>query len=241
MIDRSSAPQPVVLITGATGPAGRAAAAAFARDGARLGLAGMDQGRLSTLAADLRLADDAWVPAVGDLRDETVAAAAVETVLDRFGRVDVLLHLVGGWTGGTALADLDSATLDDMLGRHVWSTFNMTRAVIPGMIERGWGRIVAITSSTTARPVPRASAYAAAKAAQEAMLRTLAREVVGAGITVNLISVLTIDAARERESSPSAKNATWTTPEEIVATLRFLCSPDGSAVTGARIPLDRRG
>lgn len=231
----------VVLITGATGPLGRAAAAAFAADGARLGLVGTDADRLETLAADLALPGDAWVPAVADLTDRAAARAAVATVEDRFGRIDVLLHLVGGWTGGIALVDLDPEVLAGMLGQHVWSTFHVAQAVVPGMVERGWGRVIAVTSSATAAPGPKASAYLAAKTAQESMLRVLGREVAGDGVTVNLLAVKAIDADHERETAPSAKTAGWTTPEEIVDTIRYLVSDAGAVVNGQRIALDGRG
>ncbi|MEX1173153.1 MAG: SDR family NAD(P)-dependent oxidoreductase [Chloroflexota bacterium] len=229
-----------VLITGATGHLGRAAARAFANDGAPLGLVGTDRARLEAMARDLGLADEDWAGGVGDLRDEASARAAIAAVTDRFGPADILLHLVGGWTGGVELADVESAVLDDMLGQHVWSTFHVTRAVVPSMVQRGFGRIVAITSTTAAAPGPRMAPYVAAKAAQEALLRGLAREVASSGVTVNLIAVKAIDAERERETAPSAKNASWTTPDEIVATIRYLCSDAAAAVNGARIPLDGR-
>ncbi len=230
----------VVLITGATGTLGRVAASAFAADGARLGLVGTDTGRLTALSRDLGLSDDRWASGVGDLRDAGAARAAIQTIVQRLGPVDVLLHLVGGWTGGTAIVDLDPAVLDGMLGQHVWSTFHAISAVVPSMVERGSGRIVAVTSTYAAVPGPRMAPYAAAKAAQETILRVLAREVAGAGVTVNVIAVKSIDAKRERETDPSAKNASWTTPDEIVSVMRYLCSADAAAVNGARIPLDGR-
>ena len=231
----------VVVITGATGPLGRAAAAAFVADGDRVGLVGTDAERLSTVAADLHLADDDWVSAVADLRQEPAARAVATTVLERFGRIDVLIQLVGGYTGGTALVDLDNEALATMLDQHVWATFHMTRAVVPTMTSRGFGRILAVLPNVTANPGPRMAAYVAARAGQEAMLRSLAREMAGAGVTVNTLSVRAIDVAHERESSPSPRNATWATPEEIVATMRFLCSEAAAAINGARIPLDGRG
>ena len=233
-------PERHVLITGATGSLGRVAAAAFAADGARLGLIGTDGARLQGLARDLRLDDDRWAAGVGDLRDADACLAAVGAVVERLGPVDVLLHLVGGWTGGTALTDLQPSVLDEMLGQHVWSTFHVARAIVPAMQARGFGRIVAVTSSYAAAPGPRMAAYVAAKAAQETILRVLAREVAGQGVTVNLIAVKTIDAKHERETDPSPRNASWTTPEEIVATMRYLCSDEAAAVNGQRIPLDGR-
>ncbi|MEO6206608.1 MAG: SDR family NAD(P)-dependent oxidoreductase [Candidatus Limnocylindrales bacterium] len=230
----------VVLITGATGPLGRAAAAACAADGARLGLVGTSRDRLDAMAGELALPKDRCAQGVGDLRDRDAAGSAVEAVVTHLGPVDVLLHLVGGWTGGTALVDLDPAVLDDMLGRHVWSTFHVVQAVLPAMLERGAGRIIAVTSTMAASPGARMAPYVAAKSAQEALLRSLARDVAGSGVTANLIAVNAIDAEHERETAPSPKNAAWTTPEEIVATIRFLCSPEADAINGARIPLDGR-
>ncbi|HET7704206.1 MAG TPA: SDR family oxidoreductase, partial [Candidatus Limnocylindrales bacterium] len=82
--------------------------------------------------------------------------------------------------------------------------------------------------------------YAAAKGAQEILLRSLAKEVGGRGVTVNLVAVRAIDEKRERETAPSTKNASWTTPDEIAATIRYLCSDEAAAINGARIPLDGR-
>jgi NAD(P)-dependent dehydrogenase (short-subunit alcohol dehydrogenase family) len=231
----------VVLITGATGPAGRAAAAAFAADGWRLGLGGTDRGRLDALARDLGLAADRWAAALGDLSDGDAALEAVGAVEHRFGRIDALLHFVGGWTGGTPLVDLEPEVLRTMLDQHVWSTFHAVRAVVPGMTERGWGRIVAITSTFTASPSAKSGPYLTAKSAEETLLRVLAREVAGTGVTANLLAVRTIDAERQRETEPSPKNATWTTPDEIAAVIRYLCSDEAAAINGQRIALDGRG
>ena len=230
----------VVCITGSTGPAGRAAARVFAADGARLGLFGTDEARLRNLAGDLGLADGAWAPGTGDLRDEAVARQAFERVAADLGPADVLLHLVGGYAGGTPLVDVDPATLEEMLGNHVWSTFHAVRAVVPGMVQRGWGRVIAATSTFAAEPNAGAGPYVAAKAAEEAMLRSLARDVASAGVTVNLLSIKTIDSEHEREREPSKKTASWTTPEELADVLRFLCSDAAAAINGQVIRLDGR-
>lgn len=230
----------VVAITGATGGLGRAAAAAFAADGWRVGMLGTDKGRLTTLAADLGLADGRWAPGVADLRSGDAAAAAIGSIAEALGPVDALLHVVGGYAGGETLTDVDRATLDDMLGQHVWSTFNAVRAVLPAMRERGWGRIVAVVPVITAAPVAKQGAYTAAKAAQEALLRTVAKEVAGSGVTANLIAVKAIDAEGVRDREPSPKTAAWSTPAEIVDAMRWLCSDAAASVNGQRIALDGR-
>jgi 3-oxoacyl-[acyl-carrier protein] reductase len=230
----------VVAITGATGGLGRAAAARFAADGWRVGVLGTDAGRLATLASDLSLTEGRWAPGVADLRDASAATAALDAVADALGPVDALLHAVGGYAGGETLVDVDAATLDDMVGQHVWSTFHVVRGVVPGMVERGWGRIIAVTPVITAAPVAKQGAYTAAKAAQEALIRTLARELAGSGVTANLIAVKAIDAEGVRDREPSPKTAAWSTPAEIVEAMRWLCSDEAATVNGQRLALDGR-
>jgi NAD(P)-dependent dehydrogenase (short-subunit alcohol dehydrogenase family) len=230
----------VVLVTGASGALGRAAVAAFAKDGCRLGLIGTDAGRLREVAAEAGLTDDRWHPATADVRDVEAVRAAVSEIEGRFGRVDVALHLVGGFVAGAPIVELDPANLTFMLDQHLWSTLHLARAVVPGMTERGWGRILAVTSFTTATTPARAAIYAVSKSAQETLLRVLAKEVGGSGVTVNVVAVRQIDVDRAREREPSPKNAAWTTPEEIVAVFRFLASDDAAAVNGARVGLDGR-
>ena len=230
----------VVLITGATGGLGRAAAVAFAEAGDRVALSGTDEARLEALARDLGLADGRWVAAPGDLADPDGARSAVAAVLSAFGRIDILLHLVGGFASGVPIVDVERSATQAMLDQHVWTTINVVQAVVPGMIERGWGRIIAAATAAAVTAPAKSGPYAAAKAAQEVLLRSLAKEVVGAGVTVNLVAMRAIDEGHERETDPSPKNAPWTTPEEIVATIRFLCADEAAAINGARIPLDGR-
>lgn len=228
-------PDRVVLITGATGALGRETARVFASDGARLGLAGTDRARLQGVAGELGLADGRWAPALGDLRQRDGARSAVEAVTAAFGRVDVLIHLVGGYAAGTPIAELDPAEVTAMLDQHLWTTLHLAQAVIPGMMERGWGRVLAVSPPVAAEPSGKMAPYAIGKAAQEILLRTLAREVAGAGVTVNLVIVKAIDEQGLRSADP--KKASWTGPDEIAATFRFLASDEAAAVNGARIPL----
>lgn len=230
----------VVFIAGATGALGRAAAAAFAEAGDRVVLGGTDHGRLEAVARELRLADGGWVAAAGDVSDRDGARAAVGAATDAFGRIDILLHLVGGFASGTPLAEVAPEELESMLGQHVRSTVNLIGAIVPGMVERGWGRVVAAATTAALTAPAKSGPYAAAKAAQEVLLRSLAKEVAPEGVTVNLVAMKMIDEEHQRETAPSSKNASWTTPEEIVATILFLCSDAAAAITGARIPLDGR-
>jgi NAD(P)-dependent dehydrogenase (short-subunit alcohol dehydrogenase family) len=226
---------PIVLITGATGALGRAATKAFAADGAQLALAGTDEGRLREVAAGAGLQDDRWSPVVADLRDRASARQALADVETRLGSIDVVLHLVGGYDAGAPVVDTDPADLRRMLDQHLWTTFNVTQATVPGMVERGWGRVLAVTTPTASDPTPKSAPYAVGKAAGEVLLRTLARETANTGVTVNLVVVKAIDVEGVRLTDP--KKSSWTSPDEIVAALQFLASDEAAAVSGARIPL----
>jgi NAD(P)-dependent dehydrogenase (short-subunit alcohol dehydrogenase family) len=230
----------VVLVTGATGPLGRVVVRRFGEAGARLVLSGTDRERLEAVAAEAALADEDWLPAVGDLRGRDAARAIVDAAEARFGRIDVLLHLVGGWAGGTPVAELDAGEITAMLDQHLWTTFHVVQAVVPGMVERGYGRLLTVSSPFAANPGPKGAGYAIAKAAEEVLLRSLAREVGAAGVTANVVVVRKVDVDHEREQAPAARNATWTTPEEIAEAFLYLASPAAAAVNGARIPLDGR-
>jgi NAD(P)-dependent dehydrogenase (short-subunit alcohol dehydrogenase family) len=230
----------VVLVTGATGGLGTVVVTKFAEAGASVGLVGTDRDRLASAAAAAGLADDRWAPGVGDLTDRDAAAAAVADIVRKLGRVDALLHLVGGYAGGGPIAAFDDDELRTMLDQHLWSTLNVARAVVPGMAERGWGRIIAVTASTTATTPPNLAAYSIAKASEETLMRTLGREVAGSGVTVNILAVRKIDVDHERETAPSPKNAAWTTPDELASAMLYLCSDEAGAITGARIPMDGR-
>lgn len=232
--------RPVVLITGATGPAGRAAARRFAADGASLALNGTHPARLDAMIAELGLDPATVTLAPGNLRDPAAARAMVDGVVERFGRVDVVLHLVGGWAGGVGVKDLDPAEIRGLLDQHLWTTLNVLQAVLPGMVERGFGRVIGVTSPLAANPGPRGAAYAMAKSAEEVLLRSVAREHAGDGVTANLVVVSTLDAGHLRETEPSKSNRGWVTPEELADVLAYLASPAAGAVNGARVPLDGR-
>jgi NAD(P)-dependent dehydrogenase (short-subunit alcohol dehydrogenase family) len=219
---------PVVLITGATGPLGHAAAARFGRDGARLVLVSTDRGRLEALAAIAGLDPDRVLLVVADLRNRDAARSMAEQTIARFGRVDVLIHAVGGWVGGTAVVDLDHDEVRRMLDAHLWSTLHVVQAVVPGMTERGFGRVLGVSSPLAANPGPKGASYAIAKSAEEVILRSLAQESAGTGVTANLLVVRAIAAG-------NGSLATATPPEDLVETLVHLASPRAGSVTGQRI------
>ena len=227
----------VAVITGATGGLGRVAARRLADEGVRLGLVSSDPDRLKALGGELGLAEERWLAWAADLTAAAGAQAAAEAVLAKFGRIDILLHLVGGWTGGKTALETPVKEMASMLQQHLWTTFHVTQAFVPHLVANGWGRIMAVSSPVASRPAAKSAPYAAGKAAQEALLLTLAQELAASGVTVNLLVVRTIDAQRRRDRERTPETATWTTPEEIASAILYLCSDAAGVVNGARIPL----
>jgi len=227
----------VVIITGATGALGNVAARKFAEQGARLVLVGTSDEKLARLAQTLNLPAERVLIHAADVSEAGQVVALAGRVQQTFGRADILLNLVGGWSGGKSLVEVDDRDVEKMLQQHLWTTYHLAQAFIPLMSANRWGRILAVSSPLASRPIANMSPYVIGKAAQEALLLTLAQELKDSGITVNLALVKTIDVKHERAAQPNAKNAAWTTPEEIVATFLHLCSDEAGMTNGARIPL----
>jgi NAD(P)-dependent dehydrogenase (short-subunit alcohol dehydrogenase family) len=227
----------VVIITGATGGLGQIATKQFADQGARLVLVGTSIEKLQHLVQELALPRDRTLIRAADLSQPETARTTAQETLETFGRIDILLHLVGGWSGGKSVIEVDDKQVESMLQQHLWTTYHLVQAVLPTMVASHWGRILVVSSPTASHPDANAAPYAIGKAAQEALILTIAQEVSDRGIPANILHVKTIDVRHARVQQPDDKNSNWTTPEEITAALLYLCSDEARTINGARIPL----
>ena len=228
----------VAMITGATGGLGRVLVPDLVADGWDLLLVGSSQERLDGLVADAALDPTHTATVVADLRDREAAAVAVEAGYERFGRVDALAHLVGGWTGGVHVSDSPDEPYADMIDQHFWTSLNVVRELAPRMVEAGFGRIAAVSSPMAAAPDAGMSAYGVGKAALETLFAALAQEVAGSGVTVNVVRVRAIDTSAGPDGSAKAHA---TSPTEISAAIRYLFSDPARVVNGERIGLHSGG
>ena len=218
----------VFVITGANGATGKVAAHTFAERGASLVLIGTNQSKLDDLTRGLDLPAARFITLTADLRNADAVHSAAEAVTVKFSRVDGLIHLVGGWVGGNTIAETSASDFESMLGQHAWTTFNLFKEFGPLLAKNKWGRVLVVSAPTATNPQGKTSAYTAAKAAQENLVLNLAAELKESNVTANIIQVKSIDVNREGKG---------TTPDEIVASMIYLCSDEASKVTGARIPL----
>ena len=218
----------VVVITGATGVLGNLTARAFTEHGDSLALLDHNQEKLDSLVHDLNLLSDKLYARVVDLLDVPTLHATAEAVSAKFGGVHALIHLVGGWTGGKSIPEASADNLSFMLNQHAWTTFNLFQSFVPHLVASGWGRVITLSLPLTVHPAAKMGPYAAGKAAQEALVTTLAEETRGQGVTANIIHVQSIDAKGTGKG---------TSPAEIIAAMMYLFSDEASKVTGTRIPL----
>lgn len=165
------------------------------------------------------------------------AKSAVDSLIARFGRLDILAHTVGGFAGGKSIAETDDATFQNMFDSNLNSTFYLLRAAIPAMRKTGNGRIVAIGSRAALEPGAGVGAYSASKAAMVSLIRTVALENKDVGITANVILPGTMDTPTNRKFMPNADFSKWVRPASVASLIAWLVSDAGKDVNGAVIPV----
>lgn len=226
----------VVVITGATGGLGQFVARAFAEQGASLALLSTNQDKLDALARDLNLPSDRFLTHAVNLLDTDAVQEASEVVSAKFGKVDILIHLIGGWVGGKTIAETDVDDFKFMLDQHAWTTVHVLRAFSPKLAANGWGRVIAVSSPSATNPPAKSGAYAMGKAAQETLILALADEFKGTDVTANVIQVSYIDVMDTGNPGQSVR-VKGTSPDEIISAMLYLCSDEARKVNGIRLPL----
>ena len=230
-------PPRVVAIAGAAGGLGPHVARRFADDGGILALADRDPAHGESLAAELGLPADRVDVAGVDLLDEAATRAWADGLVARFGRVDALLHLVGGWRGGQPIDEApleDAEWLHDLLVRTVQHT---SRAFRRHLIGSGRGRYAIVSAKTAAAPTHTNAAYAAAKAAAEAWTLALAHSFADEPATANVVVINALVTPQMRAENPDKAYKTFTDAEDIAAAFAYVCSDAAAMMNGRRLQL----
>jgi NAD(P)-dependent dehydrogenase (short-subunit alcohol dehydrogenase family) len=227
----------VVLITGATGGLGPTVVRKVAETRACLALTARRDEALQELAADLGLSEERVLVHGADLASPEEVKALMDRVVARWGGVDILLNVAGGWSGGKRLGDMSDQEWNAELARNLQSAFLVNRAVLPFMVKRGWGRIVNVGSKAAEQPGARQAAYNVAKAGVVALTRSIAADYRRQGITANVLLPSIIDTPDNRKQNPDSDFTRWVKPEELVAAMLFVCSDEAASINGARIPV----
>ena len=220
----------VALITGANGGLGMAVTKAFLEAGAQVG-------GVSPKIQDSDFGHPNFKAFPGEIASGESAKALSSAVVAKFGRIDVLVHLVGAFKGGKPVAETDDDTFRSMLDANLVAAFYIIRAVLPDMRTRGSGRILAIGSKAAIEPAPKIGAYAASKAALVSLVRTVAIENKDRGITANVVLPGTMDTPGNRAAMPNADPSKWVQPAQVASMLVHLATDEASQISGGTIPV----
>jgi NADP-dependent 3-hydroxy acid dehydrogenase YdfG len=227
----------VIAIAGAAGGLGPTVARRLADDGATIGATDRHQERLDELASDLALPEDRFDGRIVDLLSEDAAREWCEALVERFGQVDALLHLVGGWKGGDPIATTpleDYEWLHDLLVHTVQHT---SRAFYDQLAASEHGRFVLVSSSQAQSPDGTNASYAATKAAAESWTLALADSLKDTKATANIIVVNAILTPRMREANPEKEFRTFTSAEDLADAIRFVVGDSAAKMNGKRLEL----
>ncbi len=223
-------PSRIVIITGAKGGLGKVVTRKF-----------LDAGDM-VIGASLHIKPSDFpnanfLPAPLDLNDAEATRELVDSVVKRFGHVDVVAHLVGGFAGGTPLHETDPKTWSQMQDQNLTAAFNVARAVIPHMRKEGRGRFIAIGSKAAEHPKANLGAYVISKAALVTLVQTLAIENADRGVTINAVLPGTMDTPANRSAMPSADYKQWVNPASVADVILWLAGDGAAQTNGAAIPV----
>ena len=222
----------VALVTGGSGALGQAITHRFLADGAAVCVPWIVERERERLEASVDAAARARLMLERcDVGDDAAMAAAVERVLKRHGRIDVLVTAVGGFAMG-GLVDTDRATWDTQLALNLTTTYVAARAVLPAMLAAASGRIIAVASRAVVPPAGGFIAYTVAKAGVIAFVQALSQETRGRGVTVNAVLPSTMDTPGNRAAMPDVDPTTWTPVDAVADAIAYLGAKSSVHVTG---------
>ena len=227
----------VVLVSGGTGGLGRAVSLAFLAEGAKTVVTYRSERELASLRDAAGVRSASLEGHAVDVTDEKAVKALVEAIVERHGRLDVLVNTVGGYAGGIKLWEIETKTLEQMLSLNLRSGFALGRAAVQAMLKQGSGAIVNVAAKAAVDHGGGAAAYAASKAAAVAMMDSLAEDLKGTGVRVNSILPSIIDTETNRRAMPDADFTKWPKPESIAEVVLFLASEKARVVHGAAVPV----
>ena len=229
----------IAIITGGTGALGRAVVENFLIAGAKVAVPYVVDAEVPILHKQLgdRFPPSAIFLKKTDVGDESQTAQFVNDVVSRWNRIEILVNLVGGFWGGSSIADTTPAQWQAMFDLNLKPTFLCCRAVVPIMKRNQWGRIVSVASRSGLQGAGDYAAYAVSKGAIATFTASLAQEVLEDGVMVNAIAPSTIDTDANRAAMPRAKHENWVKPADIAKTIAYLCSDDCRVTSGAVVPV----
>lgn len=226
----------VVLVTGGSGGLGVDVGKAFLKSGASLVLTYYSDSSLPLLQKICGSSKDIFLLR-GDFKKEEDAKTLVSEVVKRFGRIDVLANVIGGYVAGKPVTEISEKEWDDMMELNLKTAFLLSKHVTSQMMRQSGGKIIHVAARPGLRGTGFDAAYVASKAGVMRLVESLSEEVKGRGINVNCILPSIIDTEENRIAMPGADYSKWVKPADIAKVMLFLASDDAKPITGAAIPV----
>jgi len=223
-----------VVVTGAAGNLGRAVADAFAERGANLVLVDL---RRESLDRTFGAENERRLFAPTDLLDRGAVGRAVTQALARFGRIDVLCNIAGGFRMGERVHETSDETLSFLFDLNTRTLLHAVHAVVPHMLDRGGGKIVNVGAYAAQKGAAQMGAYCAAKGAVIRLTEAMAAELREKNINVNCVLPTIIDTPENRAAMPDADPGRWVAPSDLADAILFLASKGARAIHGAALPV----
>jgi NAD(P)-dependent dehydrogenase (short-subunit alcohol dehydrogenase family) len=221
----------IVFITGANGGLGSSVTKAFLQKGARVIGASLrikatdfPQTNFEAMAIDFNKLDE--------------IKRGVARIVERYGRLDVLVHVLGGFAGGSSIAETTDEMWQLMQNINLTSAFHVFRETIPHLRKSPSGRLIAIGSLTAAQPQVNLGAYVTFKSALGMLVKTVALENAGTGLTANVILPGTMDTPSNRKAMPDADFSKWAKTDDVADLVLSLADEQAKHLTGLAIPIE---
>jgi NAD(P)-dependent dehydrogenase (short-subunit alcohol dehydrogenase family) len=226
--------QRIVIVTGAAGNLGKAVAKAFADLGTNLVLVDLKR---ESLRGAFGSENERRLFAPANLLEMDEATGVAQAALARFGRIDVLCNIAGGFRMGEMVHETSDENWNFLFDINTRTLLHAARAVVPHMLATGSGRIVNVGAFAAQRGVARMGAYTASKATVIRMTEAMAGELRDKNINVNCVLPTIIDTPENRAAMPKADPAKWVAPADLANVIVFLASDAARAVHGAAVPV----
>ncbi|MDE1727340.1 MAG: SDR family oxidoreductase [Thaumarchaeota archaeon] len=226
----------VVLVAGGSGGLGIEVGQVFLKAGASLILTYHSSSSLVLLQKICGSAKNVFLLR-GDFKKEEDAKILVSEAVKKFGRIDVLANVIGGYIAGKPVTEIDEKDWDAMMDLNLKSAFLLSKHVVEQMIKQSGGKVIHVAARSGLKGAGRDAAYVASKSGVVRLVESLSEEVKSKGINVNCILPSIIDTEENRAAMPSADHAKWVTPNDIARVILFLASDDAKAINGAAIPV----
>jgi len=219
----------IVLVTGAKGGLGSFVTERFLADGATVVGA-------SRSIKQSDFPNPRFTAMAVDFSNASAVRTMVDQIISRFGKIDVLAHIMGGFSAST-IGETDEKTWMELLELNLTSAFHALRAVIPHMRKAKYGRIVAVGSLAATEPHAGLGPYVVSKTALATLIQTAALENADANITANVVLPGTMDTPTNRASMPNADFSKWLKPVDVAGLIRMLADENAGLINGTLVPI----